>query len=147
MPELLEDASEEAMREFGRLMSTTHDGDRLFADGAAYGDSRARLSDSYLLEALAAVDAGGEGPLRHEPGFYGASIAELDRMVDVALAMDGVLGAGLMGAGGGGYILILARRGVLDAIREALVREYYQPLGKEPDVEAWQPSAAACRLI
>jgi galactokinase len=67
-------------------------------------------------------------------------------MVDVVLGTDGVIGAGLMGAGGGGYVLILARRGALDAVRAALTREYYAPLGKEPDVEAWHPTAAACRL-
>jgi galactokinase/mevalonate kinase-like predicted kinase len=36
---------------------------------------------------------------------------------------EGVLGAGLMGAGGGGYVLILARRSALEVVRDALVRE------------------------
>jgi hypothetical protein len=43
--------------------------------------------------------------------------------------------------------LILAREGVLERVRETLVREYYRPLGKEPDVEAWHPSGPACRLL
>ena len=138
MPELLQQGE---MEEFGRLMSITHDGDRLFQNGQPYTESRERLSDPALQQAM----AGGEA-LRCAPGFYGASVAELDRMVDVALRTDGVLGAGLMGAGGGGYVLILARGGSLMGVREALTREYYQPAGKEPDVEPWRPTAAAGRL-
>jgi hypothetical protein len=147
MPWLLERGDHVAMAEFGELMSITHDGDRLFRDGREYTENRERLADDRLRDALAESEAGGVWPLRYEPGFYGASIAELDRMVDVAWRVDGVLGAGLMGAGGGGYILILARRGGLEGVRRTLQREYYGPLGKEPDVEAWHPTAAACRLL
>jgi N-acetylgalactosamine kinase len=146
MPELLEAGGEAAMREFGRLMDVTHDGDRLFRGEQPYVESRDRLCDQALLGRLADCQQGQPRPLREEPGFYGASIAELDRMVDVTQQVDGVLGAGLMGAGGGGYILILARDGSLERIRTALQREYYHPLGKEPDVEAWQPAPAASRL-
>lgn len=147
MPALLEDASPAAMAEFGRLMTITHDGDRLFRHNDEYRENRKRVSDDHLLSALDAATAGKSRPLRQEPGFYGASISELDRMVDVALAVDGVEGAGLMGAGGGGYVLILARDGAFENLRKALDREYYKPLGKEPELEAWQPSAAACRLL
>lgn len=147
MPGLLEAGDPVSMQEFGRLMSITHDGDRLFLLDGEYTESRQRLTDDWLGRALAAVERGEERPLREEPGFYGASIAELDRMVDVSLRVPGVLGAGLMGAGGGGYVLILAREGALEGIRSALDREYYLPLGKEPDVEAWHPTGAACRLL
>ncbi|MGV3722538.1 MAG: hypothetical protein ACO1SX_16650, partial [Actinomycetota bacterium] len=146
MPALLDAADEQSMREFGRLMTVTHDGDRLHLNGVPYLDSRSRLSDDRLSRAYETAKRGDDCPLRDEPGFYGASIPELDRMVDVSLAAPGVLGAGLMGAGGGGYILILAREGALPAISHALTREYYTPLGKEPDIEAWHPTAAACRL-
>ncbi len=146
MPELLEQGDESAMAEFGRLMSITHDGDRLYRHQAEYTENRVRVGDNHLGIALTAVTGGARRPLRHEPGFYGASIAELDRLVDAAERVEGVLGAGLMGAGGGGYVLILARRGRQDAIGAALTRDYYQPLGKEPDVEVWRPTAAACRI-
>jgi galactokinase len=146
MPALLDAADEDSMLEFGRLMTITHDGDRLFANGAAYTENRSRLSDTRLQQSLADISRGDPRPLRHEPGFYGASIEELDRMVDISLAAPGVLGAGLMGAGGGGYVLILAREGALPEISRALTREYYTPLGKDPDIEAWHPTAAACRL-
>jgi N-acetylgalactosamine kinase len=147
MPELLEQGDSVSMGEFGRLMCITHDGDRVTRREEAYTENRERLSDERLRQSLTLVEAGEDRPLRYEPGFYGASIPELDRMVDAALGTDGVLGAGLMGAGGGGYVLILAREGVLERVRETLVREYYRPLGKEPDVEAWHPSGPACRLL
>jgi len=142
MPGLLERGDEEAMAEFGRLMSVTHDGDRLFREGAAYTENRERLADGHLEMACRAAR-----PLREEPGFYGASIAELDQIVDLARQTPGVLGAGLMGAGGGGYVLILARTGSLERVRALLEREYYAPAGKEPDVEVWRPSAPAGRLL
>jgi hypothetical protein len=152
MQVLLARGDARSMDEFGRLMSITHDGDRLFAfshdtpDPAAYTAGRERLTGDYLHEVLAAVREGKDRPLRLEPGFYGASIGELDRLVDVVMRVEGVWGAGLMGAGGGGYVLILARAGSLERVRKALHREYYEPLGKEPDVEAWHPTAAAGRL-
>ena len=147
MPDLLERGDADAMAEFGRLLSITHDGDRLFLNGAPYTLNRERLSDAAVGRALADVEAGLARPLRNEPGFYAASIGELDRMVDVVQRVDGVLGAGLMGAGGGGYVLILARQGSFGRVRDALVSEYYAPLDKEPDVESWRPTAAACRLL
>jgi galactokinase len=146
MPDLLERGDAEAMGNFGRLLSITHDGDRISRYNQEYTENRERLSDDRLLQALSRAEAGEDCSLRNEPGFYGASIEELDRMVDAALETDGVCGAGLMGAGGGGYVLILAREGALENVRDALVREYYRPLGKEPDVEAWRPTAAAGRL-
>lgn len=148
MPDLLDAGDGEAMREFGRLMSITHDGDRLFQHGHPYTENLDRLQDARLESLLGngVLDADARS-LRHEPGFYGASTAELDTIVDAALATEGVLGAGLMGAGGGGYVLILAEAGSYGAIRAALEREYYGPTNREPDVETWRPVAAAGRLL
>jgi N-acetylgalactosamine kinase len=148
MPTLLDQGDHAAMREFGNLMSITHDGDRLFGtDGGDYLEARRRLSDQWLGRRIEQVQRGEPQALRMESGFYGASIRELDRLVDVAQGVDGVEGAGLMGAGGGGYVLVLARRGTLPALQERLEREYYGPLNKQPDIEAWQPSAAAGRVL
>ena len=146
MPEILDDASDEAMCEFGRLMTITHDGDRLTHRCENYHESRQRLADEAIEAAHAAECCGESRPLREEPGFYGASIRELDHLVDVANELEGVLGAGLMGAGGGGYVLILARAGLLPALKAHLKQGYYDVIGKQPDVEAWRPTAAAGRL-
>jgi len=156
----------ESLREFGRLLSIAHDGDRLYQRDAATGEMRpyhghhARLTDAALAElihqATTLPPSNLYSPfsllpspfsLRHQPGFYGASIVELDLIVDLAQEVPGVLGAGLMGAGGGGIVEILAVEGeaVADAVREALAAGYYGPRGL-PAVERWRPVAAASAL-
>ena len=64
---------------------------------------------------------------------------------DARAPLPGVLGAGLMGAGGGGCVLILIRdgEGVTERINAELGRHYYEPLGKPVDVERWEPVAGA----
>jgi N-acetylgalactosamine kinase len=158
MPALLAKGDAAAMAEFGRLMSITHDGDRLtrWQDGlcADYHENQERLAEANLSELLESVRNGpadprwAEAQLRRQPGFYGASIPELDRIVDAVLPLPAVRGAGLMGAGGGGYVLILAEGGdqALASVRSSLETEYYLPLNLEPDVERWQPTDAAGQI-
>ncbi len=122
MHELCARGDSAAMREFGRLMYITHDGDRVSRfdrrrpQHAFYSSNRDSVADSRLEELLVASLNGAYGQeleaiqLRRQSGFYGASIPELDRIVDVASVVPDVLGAGLMGAGGGGCVLILAGR-------------------------------------
>ncbi len=70
----------------------------------------------------------------------------MDLLVDVANELERVLGASLMGVGGGGYVLILARAGLLPALKEHLKQSDYIVICKQPDVEAWRQTAAAGRL-
>ncbi len=153
---LLARGGPEAMAEFGLLTSITHDGDRLFqrtpaGEMAPYLGHHDRLSDAALRALADAADAGPAGAdwaaaqLRRQPGFYGASIAQLDLIVDLVTPLEGVLGAGLMGAGGGGVVLIVAEDGdaIESRIRQALVTGYYEPYGMAPDMERWQPAAGA----
>jgi N-acetylgalactosamine kinase len=146
MPDLLNAGDDGSMREFGMLMSITHDGDRLQRGGEPYLEHQERLG-SARIERLRDCSTAQPHPLRWEPGFYGASTPELDRMVDVALRTEGVLGGGLMGAGGGGYVLILTRADAVERLTEALVRDYYEPLDKQPDIEPWLPTSPAGRLL
>ncbi len=146
-----------AMAEFRRLMYTTHDGDRVSwfdrrrSQHALYSSNRDSVADSRLEELLAASLNGVYGEeleaiqLRRQPGFYGASVPELDRLVDVTSMVAGVLGAGLMGAGGGGCVLILARDGeeVQQRVTAALAQHYYEPLGKAVEVEPWEATERA----
>lgn len=147
MPALLEDGSPDAMLEFGRLMSITHDGDRGLLHGRPFADHLLRLSNERLEELVSQAEAGEFAGLRQEPGFYGASIPELDEIVDISHAVPGVLGAGLMGAGGGGYVLVLAEAGTFPALREALLQGYYAPRNLAPEVEPWRPAAPAGTLL
>ncbi len=147
MPQLLDVGDDASMLEFGRLMAVTHDGDRLFRCGEPWRGNRESLACE-RWEALSRRQAEGVRlHLRDEPGFYGASIAALDAMVDVATAVPGVAGAGLMGAGGGGYVLILCRSAATPDVVDALTEQYYVPNGVTPDVEPWQSVAAAGRLL
>ncbi|MFB3880107.1 MAG: hypothetical protein ACE149_02535 [Armatimonadota bacterium] len=161
MHDLCDRGDDAAMIEFGRLMSITHDGDRVsrfdFRRGqhALYFANRDSVSDARVGQLLGLSLNGASGEqlaaiqLRRQPGFYGASTPELDRMVDAVSPLPDVLGAGLMGAGGGGCILVLARDGeaVQRRVTATLARHYYEPLGKPVEVERWEPTAAAGELL
>lgn len=155
--ELLRDGSPEAMAEFGLLTSITHDGDRRFiraADGTMqpYNGHHERLTDEAIgrlrvaaSEATPDQPAWQEAQLRRQPGFYGASVRQLDQIVDLVTPLDGVLGAGLMGAGGGGVVLVVARDGedVESRVRQTLIDGYFEPEGMAPDIERWQSAQGA----
>jgi len=152
MHDLCARGDDDAMGEFGRLMYITHDGDRVSRFSihqqrhSLFSANRESVSDARIEELLAASLNGVSGEeldaiqLRRQSGYYGASIPELDRIVDVVSPLPDVLGAGLMGAGGGGCVLILARDGeeARERVTAALARHYYEPLGKPADVERWE---------
>jgi len=141
---------------------TTYDGDRVGRydrqNGhlVPYRANVASVSDAHIRSLM---EAGASGPgsprweeaqLCYQPGFYGASTAEVDRIVDLVRPLDKVLGAGLMGAGGRGCMPILARAGseaLSQQVTEELCRGYYEPLGKPIDVEPSRPTAPAGKLV
>jgi len=138
--------------EFGNLMRISHDGDRVSEKGTRYvlpeqpGGCFAQnvpgpffVSDEYLHGLIA--DLASEDPekvtraqLYVQPGAYACSTVEIDRMVDIASAVPGVAGAQIAGAGLGGCVMILARKGAVEPVRKALVEHYYRPAGLKPAV-------------
>lgn len=100
------------IEELGRWMSVSHNGDRV--------SGQRELSSCGALVELS--------------GAYGCSIPEIDRMVDIALSVDGVLGAQISGAGLGGCMMVLAHREACAALERAMTEQYYVPAGREPDV-------------
>ncbi|HOC56397.1 MAG TPA: galactokinase family protein [Verrucomicrobiota bacterium] len=127
-------------RGLGRLMSISHDGDRV---------SRQTSRNTWRRVSTSSA----EGPLmawsRHKgrgadfaelPGDYGCSLPELDRIVDIARRQPGVEGAQLAGAGLGGCIMVLVQKphtaDLLKALSEADVR-----------AEVFRPIAGACSLM
>lgn len=71
---------------------------------------------------------------------YEVSCPELDHLVDTAVAVPGVLGSRLTGAGFGGCAVILARRGVEEELAARLRESYRQDFGREAGVEFFRGS-------
>lgn len=86
-----------------------------------------RTSDA--VEGLRAGDIEGFGRLMAESHVslrddYEVSGPELDRLVEIANGVDGVIGARMTGAGFGGCIVCLARSSAIDPLTEAVARDY-----------------------
>jgi galactokinase len=128
---------------FGRLMSASHDGDRVTrwrSDGSCAPFS-ADCSDEALLRLAGAAEADRtDGDLARVSGAYACSTARIDRMVDAALSAPGVVGAQLAGAGLGGCMMALLRCEAQSAAMKRLVERVYEPEGVEPEV-------FACRAV
>lgn len=65
---------------------------------------------------------------------YEVSCTELDRLVELAGEVDGVLGARMMGGGFGGCTINLIRRSCLPQFEQAIKQHYLTPDGKPPDI-------------
>ena len=120
---------------FGELIGLSHDGDRVTH---LVGSRRVPLAkplpdaelDRLAADARSAKLARREkARLYRQPGGYDASCQELDEMVDIALAVPGALGAGLVGAGLGGSIVVLARKDCAQAVIASMAEQYYRPRG------------------
>lgn len=120
---------------FGKLITLSHEGDRMthVVDGRRVPLDKP-LPDAELDRLIA--DVRGPDPARREaarlyrqPGGYDASCEELDIMVDLALGVDGVLGAALVGAGLGGCIVALTERNRADDVIAAVEAGYWRPRG------------------
>jgi N-acetylgalactosamine kinase len=115
----------------GKLMSISHDGDRVSRHGPTTGRQRLKKpADNGLMNW---AQKGGRGDLAGIPGAYGCSLPELDRIVDIAASLPGVEGAQLAGAGLGGCIMALVQRPytavTLQTLAEAGIRaEVFRPI-------------------
>jgi galactokinase len=93
-----------------------------------------------VLEAAAALEAGDPnrtGALMdasHDSlrDLYEVSSPELDRLVEIARATDGVLGSRMTGAGFGGCTVTLVRRDAVPALRKNLQTGYHAAFGRTP---------------
>jgi len=125
------------IREAGELMYIGHDGDRIFyfdGDSKPIEFVRNKVTDNYLDSLLTDLKCSDperiqRAELSRQPGDYDASSFELDRIVDIASHVDGVVGASLTGAGFGGNVLAITEKDdrILDSLKDALLREYYKP--------------------
>jgi N-acetylgalactosamine kinase len=114
------------MKGFGELMNVSHDGDRVTFN-----------VQCPTPNVQCAV------PLHLRPGAYACSTPMIDRMADIVLSVNGVMGAQISGAGLGGCIMILAQKEAVESVRRALVEQYYRPAQREAGVYVCVPVEGA----
>ncbi len=123
------------MSRFGELMNISHEGDRVTR---CIADRRLPIDNGFpdaRIDALVQDLESGvpewieRARLWRQPGGYGVSVPEVDKLVDIALATPGVLGAGLVGAGMGGCIVAVVESGQASQFLENLAEQYYNARG------------------
>ena len=135
------------MEQVGHLMNVSHDGDRVVRfdrDGENPVPYRYDSGDA-ALDRLGEMLAAGDpaGALAGQPGSYRCSLPDIDRMVDLALGVPGVVGAQLAGAGLGGCMMVLVRSDRVDELYRRLEEAYYRPAGREARLLLCRPIAGA----
>jgi len=122
------------IQKLGKLMYVSHNGDRVvkFNDEGEKFFWDNGISDEYLDKLILESDNSQkkeEAKLYMQSGGYRCSTEELDRLVDIARGVKGVMGAGLTGGGLGGCILVLVRKENVQALLKNMKEKYYQPRG------------------
>jgi len=137
---------------FASLLNIAHDGDRV---SRRVNGRRVPflpdLSDSTLNRLIADARSGEAermeaARLEKQPGGYECSLPEIDEMVDIALSVQGVLGARLVGAGLGGCIWVLVKEESVPLLKETMTQSYYEPRGLSPAMEVCSPVGGAGSL-
>lgn len=124
----------------GRMMNTSHDGDRVASAGEAF---KSDVSDSRLRQLIANLENETDveaSRLENQSGCYSCSTPEIDFIVDTANACPGVMGAEISGAGLGGCVNILVRSDCASGLIEVLNKEFYGPRGHECGAQVFRPS-------
>jgi galactokinase len=140
------------MKTFGELICISHDGDRVtkLVDG-----KRVPTDNSYPAARLDALidDLESGVPQRisraglwRQSGGYNVSLPELDMLVDIAVATPGVVGAGLVGAGMGGCIVVVVEDKHARQLIENMAEQYYRPRNLPVAAEIITPVGGLCTM-
>ncbi len=78
---------------------------------------------------------------------YEVSCEELDFLVDVALRVEGVFGARMIGGGFGGSTVNLVRPEAVDVLKTSLLLEYEDRYGIKPEIHICVASEGASEVI
>jgi N-acetylgalactosamine kinase len=139
--------------EIGQSMKVSHDGDRVtYTTPQGQIPYHSPTSNGYLLDLIDDLESGDpervlRAQLQHQPGSYHCSVPEIDRMVDIALGTDGVVGAQLAGAGLGGCMMVLAHQDAVSGLVDKLTQQYYAPSNKRSAILTCQPIAGSGVLL
>jgi N-acetylgalactosamine kinase len=140
--------------ELGQLMAISHDGDRVCTHDEAWQPQPhlTRVSNDYLLDLIDDLESGDpervlRAQIQYQSGSYRCSTPEIDRMVDVALHTEGVVGAQLAGAGLGGCMMVLARQAAVDQLIVRMTELCYRPRGLAPTMSISVPIAGSGVLL
>jgi N-acetylgalactosamine kinase len=127
-------------RGLGRLMNSSHDGDRVSRETSC--NTWRRVSARSAAEPLAewSRKPGRRADMAELSGEFGCSLPELDRIVDIARRQPGVEGAQLAGAGLGGCIMVLVQKPRTAGLIKTLGEQGTQ-------AEVFRPIAGACGLV
>ncbi len=123
---------------FAEMLNVSQLGDRV-VDPEDEADRRVKFLRD---EALEAFETDGL-PIRRLAGDYHVSTANIDRMVSICRKCPEVMAARLSGAGLGGMLIVLGREGFDRALDPLLVRDYYEPLGRQMEKIRIVPSEGA----
>lgn len=140
------------MKTFGELINISHNGDRVTR---LVGGQRAAVDNSYPDERIDALirdlesgdpDRMSQAGLWRQSGGYDVSLPEIDMLVDIALASPGVIGAGLVGAGMGGCIVLVVEDKYAPGVIENMAEQYYRPRGLPVKAEIITPVGGLCTM-
>jgi galactokinase len=134
---------------FGELISLSHDGDRVtrLVNGKRV-KCHEEITDEYLDKMISDLCSNDQSRvesarLYRQPGGYAVSCEELDELVDTAMSVEGVLGAGRVGAGLGGCISVLVDKNKTNELIQKISEEYYHPRNLPAVIEVCFPVAGA----
>ncbi len=124
-------------------MTKLVDGRRLPTDNS-YPDERIDA----LIGDLESGDAGrmNRAELWRQGGGYNVSLPEIDTLVDISLATEGVVGAGLVGAGMGGCIVTVVEDKHARQLIENMAEKYYRPKNLPVKAEIITPVGGLCTM-
>ena len=133
----------------GEMMRVSHDGDRIVQHGQGRSRAHSAACDDRQMDRLIR-DSVSPDPARRErarlwtqPGSYACSTPKIDRIVDLAGAQPGVVGAQLSGAGLGGCAMILVRTEAVERTLKHLTRDWHEARGLEVEAYVCRPVAGS----
>ncbi len=140
------------MKTFGELLCISHDGDRVtkLVDG-----KRVPTDNSYPAARLDVLiddlESGvpqrvSRASLWRQSGGYNVSLPEIDMLVDIAMATPGVVGAGLVGAGMGGCIVVVVEDKHARRVIENMAEQYYRPRNLPVEAQVVTPVGGLCTM-